>query len=110
MNIWGLLLSTVLGNPRLSSAVLLFFWFLLLRTGPAGFQRVLQVDLEMNILLGRQGRQEVSWQLEYPLSQTVTPEVTTRIHLAHQDLGGIVPLAMVRRSSTHTHTHTNQSS
>lgn len=80
----------------------MFFWFLLFRPGAAGYQQVLQVDLEMNVLVGRQRRPEVSWQLEYPLTQTVTPEVTTLIHLAPQDLGGIVPLAMVRRSY-HTH-------
>lgn len=51
----------------------------------------------MNVLLGLQWRQEVTWQLEYPLTQTVTPEVTTMIQLAQQDLGGIVPLAMVRK-------------
>ncbi|CAF88278.1 unnamed protein product, partial [Tetraodon nigroviridis] len=62
-------------------------------TGAAGYQQVLQVDLEMNALLGPQWSQEVTWQLEYP-SQTVTPEVTTLIHLAQQHLGGIVALAM----------------
>ncbi|CAF88277.1 unnamed protein product, partial [Tetraodon nigroviridis] len=63
-------------------------------TGAAGYQQVLKVDLEMNALLGPQWSQEVTWQLEYP-SQTVTPEVTTLIHLAQQHLGGIVALAMV---------------
>lgn len=61
----------------------------------------------MNVLLGPRRRQEVTWQLEYLLSQTVTPEVTTPIHVAQQDLGGIVALAMVRGSS---HTHTRWSS
>ncbi|XP_029693698.1 transmembrane protein 132C-like isoform X2 [Takifugu rubripes] len=64
------------------------------RTEAAVYQQVLQVDLEMNVLLGLQWSQEVTWQVEYPLTRTVTPEVTTLIQLAQQDLGGIVPLAM----------------
>lgn len=75
----------------------MLFWFSLFRTEAAVYQQVLQVDLEMNVLLGLQWSQEVTWQVEYPLTQTVSPEVTTLIQLAQQDLGGIVPLAMVRR-------------
>lgn len=33
--------------------------------------------------------------MEYPLTRTATSEVQTLIRLAPQDLGGIVPLAMV---------------
>lgn len=75
----------------------MFFWSFLFRTEAAVYQQVLQVDLEMNVLLGLQWSQEVTWQVEYPLTRTVTPEVTTLIQLAQQDLGAIVPLAMVRR-------------
>uniref|UniRef100_A0A3B4TVC8 Transmembrane protein 132C n=1 Tax=Seriola dumerili TaxID=41447 RepID=A0A3B4TVC8_SERDU len=60
----------------------------------AGYQRVLQVDLEVNGLMVTQGGREVTWQVEYPLTRTLTSEVQTRIRLAPQDLGGIVPLAM----------------
>ncbi|XP_071401554.1 transmembrane protein 132C-like, partial [Centroberyx affinis] len=62
--------------------------------GEAGYQRVLQVDLEVNGLMVPQGGREVTWQVEYPLTRTLTNEVQTLIRLAPQDLGGIVPLAM----------------
>lgn len=61
-----------------------------------GYQRVLQVDLEVNGLMVTQGSREVTWQVEYPLTRTLTSEVQTLIRLAPPDLGGIVPLAMVR--------------
>ncbi|XP_061888044.1 transmembrane protein 132C-like [Entelurus aequoreus] len=59
-----------------------------------GYQRVLQVDLEVNGLMAPEGGREVTWQVEYPLTRTQTSEVQTLIRLAPQDLGGIVPLAM----------------
>lgn len=61
----------------------------------AGYQRVLQVDLEINGLMAADGGREVTWQVEYPLTRTLTSEVHTLVRLAPQDLGGIVPLAMV---------------
>ncbi|KAI3361852.1 hypothetical protein L3Q82_002180 [Scortum barcoo] len=64
------------------------------RVDAAGYQRVLQVDLEVNGLMVTQGEREVTWQVEYPLTRTLTGEVPTLIRLAPQDLGGIVPLAM----------------
>ncbi|XP_040915067.1 transmembrane protein 132C [Toxotes jaculatrix] len=64
------------------------------RVEAAGYQRVLQVDLEVNGLMMTQGGREVTWQVEYPLTRTLTSEVQTLIRLAPQDLGGIVPLAM----------------
>lgn len=68
----------------------------LCRMEAVGYQRVLQVDLEVNGLMVTQGSREVAWQVEYPLTRTLTSEVQTLIRLAPQDLGGIVPLAMVR--------------
>lgn len=62
----------------------------------AGYRRVLQVDLEVNGLTVAQGGREVTWQVEYPLSRGLSGEVPTVIRLAPQELGGIVPLAMVR--------------
>ncbi|XP_061148532.1 transmembrane protein 132C isoform X1 [Syngnathus typhle] len=59
-----------------------------------GYQRVLQVDLEVNGLMVPEGGREVTWQVEYPLTRTQTSEVQTLIRLVPQDLGGIVPLAM----------------
>lgn len=66
------------------------------RVEAAGYQRILQVDLEVNGLTMTLGGREVTWQVEYPLTRTLTSEVLTLIRLAPQDLGGIVPLAMVR--------------
>ncbi|XP_070990649.1 transmembrane protein 132C-like [Oncorhynchus clarkii lewisi] len=60
----------------------------------AGYQRVLQVDLEVNGLLDPLGSRVVMWQVEYPPTRSITDEVQTVIRLAPQDLGGIVPLAM----------------
>ncbi|KAJ7988473.1 hypothetical protein DPEC_G00323930 [Dallia pectoralis] len=60
----------------------------------AGYQRLLQVDLEVNGLLDPLGSRVVTWQVEYPLTRSLTDEVQTLIRLAPQDLGGIVPLAM----------------
>uniref|UniRef100_A0A3P9M550 Si:dkey-112m2.1 n=1 Tax=Oryzias latipes TaxID=8090 RepID=A0A3P9M550_ORYLA len=64
------------------------------RVEAVGYQKVLQVDLEVNGLMMNQGVREVTWQVEYPLTRTLTTEVQTLIRLAPQDLGGIVPLAM----------------
>ncbi|XP_061590314.1 transmembrane protein 132C [Cololabis saira] len=64
------------------------------RIEAVGYQRVLQVDLEVNGLVVTQGGREVTWQVEYPLTRTLSSEVQTLIRLAPQDLGGIVPLAM----------------
>ncbi|XP_017265939.1 transmembrane protein 132C [Kryptolebias marmoratus] len=64
------------------------------RIEAVGYQRVLQVDLEVNGIMVTQGSREVTWQVEYPLTRTLTSEVQTLIRLAPQDLGGIVPLAM----------------
>lgn len=60
-----------------------------------GFQKVLQVDLEVNGLLDPLGSRSVTWQIEYPISRTLSDEIQTLIRLAPHDLGGIVPLAMV---------------
>ncbi|XP_055036415.2 transmembrane protein 132C isoform X2 [Misgurnus anguillicaudatus] len=60
----------------------------------AGFQKVLQVDLEVNGLLDPLGSRSVTWQIEYPISRTLSEEIQTLIRLAPHDLGGIVPVAM----------------
>uniref|UniRef100_A0A8C6V2D4 Si:dkey-112m2.1 n=1 Tax=Neogobius melanostomus TaxID=47308 RepID=A0A8C6V2D4_9GOBI len=57
-------------------------------------ENMLQVDLEVNGLTAAEGAREMSWQVEYPLTRTLTNEVLTLIRMAPQDLGGIVPLAM----------------
>uniref|UniRef100_A0A3B4G5Z2 Transmembrane protein 132C-like n=1 Tax=Pundamilia nyererei TaxID=303518 RepID=A0A3B4G5Z2_9CICH len=81
--------STFLALSALSSVQIFT-----LRMEAVGYQRVLQVDLEVNGLMVTQGSREVAWQVEYPLTRTLTSEVQTLIRLAPQDLGGIVPLAM----------------
>uniref|UniRef100_A0A8C2J9A4 Si:dkey-112m2.1 n=1 Tax=Cyprinus carpio TaxID=7962 RepID=A0A8C2J9A4_CYPCA len=60
----------------------------------AGFQKVLQVDLEVNGLLDPLGSRSATWQIEYPISRSLSDEIQTIIRLAPHDLGGIVPLAM----------------
>ncbi|KAF3848917.1 hypothetical protein F7725_015414 [Dissostichus mawsoni] len=42
------------------------------RAEAPGYQRVLQVDLEVNGLVVTQGGREVTWQVEYPLTRTLT--------------------------------------
>ncbi|XP_021461514.2 transmembrane protein 132C isoform X2 [Oncorhynchus mykiss] len=59
-----------------------------------GFQRVLQVDLEVDSSLGPLGSRWITWQVEYPGSHATIQEAETEIRLAQKDLGGIVPLAM----------------
>uniref|UniRef100_A0A672KEF5 Transmembrane protein 132C n=1 Tax=Sinocyclocheilus grahami TaxID=75366 RepID=A0A672KEF5_SINGR len=66
------------------------------RSVSAAFQKVLQVDLEVNGLLDPLGSRSVTWQIEYPISRTLSDEIQTLIRLAPHDLGGIVPLAMER--------------
>ncbi|XP_028828755.1 transmembrane protein 132C [Denticeps clupeoides] len=60
----------------------------------AAFQKIVQVDLEVNGLLEPLATRIVTWQVEYPLSRTTSDEIQTLIRLAPQDLGSIVPLAM----------------
>ncbi|KAI4893199.1 hypothetical protein NFI96_018517 [Prochilodus magdalenae] len=69
---------------------------ILLKRMDAGFQKVLQVDLEVNGLLDPLGTRSVTWQVEYPMTRTLSEEIYTLIRLAPHDLGGIVPLAMRR--------------
>uniref|UniRef100_A0A3Q1JHI8 Uncharacterized protein n=1 Tax=Anabas testudineus TaxID=64144 RepID=A0A3Q1JHI8_ANATE len=57
-------------------------------------QRYVSLPPSVNGLMVTQRGREVTWQVEYPLTRTVTSEVQTLIRLAPQDLGGIVPLAM----------------
>lgn len=60
-----------------------------------GFQKILQVDLEVEGFLGQLGGRSLTWQVEYPGSRRFTEEVETEVRLAQQELRGIVPLAMV---------------
>ncbi|TNN86561.1 hypothetical protein EYF80_003331 [Liparis tanakae] len=65
-----------------------------------GVQRVLQVDLKMEIFPEPLGSRWMAWQVEYPASRAATQEAETEIQLAQEDLAGIVPLAMVRRATS----------
>ena len=60
-----------------------------------GYQRVLQVDLKLESFPEPLGSRWMAWQVEYPGSRATTQEAETEIRLAREDLGGIVPLAMV---------------
>uniref|UniRef100_A0A8C3A3Q7 Transmembrane protein 132C n=1 Tax=Cyclopterus lumpus TaxID=8103 RepID=A0A8C3A3Q7_CYCLU len=55
-----------------------------------GVQRVLQVDLKMEIFPEPLGSRWMAWQVEYPASRTTTQEAETEIQLAQEDLAGIV--------------------
>lgn len=64
-----------------------------------GWQRVVQVDLEVDGVGGTVGSRSISWAVEYPGIRAGAEETETRIHLAQKDLVGIVPLAMVRETA-----------
>uniref|UniRef100_A0A8C9TI98 Transmembrane protein 132C n=1 Tax=Scleropages formosus TaxID=113540 RepID=A0A8C9TI98_SCLFO len=59
-----------------------------------GFQKILQVDLEVGGFLGPLATRTLTWQLEYPGGRRPAVETVTEVHLAQQDLRGVVPLAM----------------
>ncbi|XP_067087038.1 LOW QUALITY PROTEIN: transmembrane protein 132C [Osmerus mordax] len=60
-----------------------------------GVHRVLQVDLKVDSFPDAAGSRWIAWQVEYPGSRSTTQDTETEIRLALEDLGGIVPLAMV---------------
>ncbi|KAL4660420.1 transmembrane protein 132C-like isoform X2, partial [Arapaima gigas] len=60
----------------------------------AGFQKILQVDLEVGSFLGPLATRVLTWQLEYPGGWRPADEAETEVHLAQQELRGVVPLAM----------------
>lgn len=64
-----------------------------------GWQRVVQVDLEVDGVGSAVGSRSISWAVEYPGIRAGNEETETHIHLAQKDLVGIVPLAMVRTTS-----------
>uniref|UniRef100_A0A8C1R353 Si:dkeyp-14d3.1 n=1 Tax=Cyprinus carpio TaxID=7962 RepID=A0A8C1R353_CYPCA len=59
-----------------------------------GWQRVVQVDLEVDGVGSTVGSRSISWAVEYPGIRASNEETETHIHLAQKDLVGIVPLAM----------------
>uniref|UniRef100_A0A673G0N9 Si:dkeyp-14d3.1 n=1 Tax=Sinocyclocheilus rhinocerous TaxID=307959 RepID=A0A673G0N9_9TELE len=59
-----------------------------------GWQRVVQVDLEVDGVGSTVGSRSISWAVEYPGIRAGNEETETHIHLAQKDLVGIVPLAM----------------
>ncbi|TRZ00211.1 hypothetical protein DNTS_006086 [Danionella cerebrum] len=64
-----------------------------------GWQRVLQVDLEVDGGGSMVGSRSITWAVEYPGIRPSAEETETLIYLAQKDLAGIVPLAMVRTTS-----------
>lgn len=64
-----------------------------------GWQRVVQVDLEVDGVGSTVGSRSIFWAVEYPGIRAGSEETETHIHLAQKDLVGIVPLAMVRKTS-----------
>ncbi|KAA0713792.1 Transmembrane protein 132D [Triplophysa tibetana] len=59
-----------------------------------GWQRVVQVDLEVDGVGSMVGSRSISWAVEYPGIRAGAEETETHIHLAQKDLVAIVPLAM----------------
>ncbi|MCJ8735430.1 hypothetical protein PDJAM_G00246830 [Pangasius djambal] len=59
-----------------------------------GWQRVVQVDLEMDVIVDSVGSGLISWMVEYPGIRATSDETETKIHIVQRELAGIVPLAM----------------
>ncbi|XP_053480052.1 transmembrane protein 132D-like [Ictalurus furcatus] len=59
-----------------------------------GWQRVVQVDLEMDAIVDSVGSGLISWMVEYPGIRATSDETETKIHIVQRELSGIVPLAM----------------
>ncbi|KAI5622155.1 transmembrane protein 132C isoform X2, partial [Silurus asotus] len=59
-----------------------------------GWQRVVQVDLEMDVIVDSVGSGIISWMVEYPGIRATSDETETKIHIVQRELAGIVPLAM----------------
>ncbi|XP_030639188.1 transmembrane protein 132C, partial [Chanos chanos] len=59
-----------------------------------GWQRVVQVDLELDSIVAVASNRSISWLVEYPGIRLGSEETETEILVAQKDLGAIVPLAM----------------
>ncbi|KAL6456344.1 hypothetical protein MHYP_G00348870 [Metynnis hypsauchen] len=61
-----------------------------------GWQRVVQVDLEMDVTVDMVGSGSISWMVEYPGIRAGSEETETQIHIVQKELAGVIPLAMVK--------------
>ncbi|KAL7823078.1 hypothetical protein AOLI_G00330820 [Acnodon oligacanthus] len=59
-----------------------------------GWQRVVQVDLEMDVTVDMVGSGSISWMVEYPGIRAGSEETETQIHVVQKELAGVIPLAM----------------
>ncbi|KAL7827113.1 hypothetical protein SRHO_G00328310, partial [Serrasalmus rhombeus] len=59
-----------------------------------GWQRVVQVDLEMDVTVDMVGNGSISWMVEYPGIRAGSEETETQIHIVQKELAGVIPLAM----------------
>ncbi|XP_036434095.1 transmembrane protein 132C [Colossoma macropomum] len=59
-----------------------------------GWQRVVQVDLEMDVTVDMVGSGSISWMVEYPGIRAGSEETETQIHIIQKELAGLIPLAM----------------
>ena len=66
------------------------------------------MDLKVDSFPDAAGSRWLAWQVEYPGSRSTTQDTETEIRLVLEDLGGIVPLAMVSGAARQHNTHTAQ--
>ncbi|KAK1786638.1 hypothetical protein P4O66_003076 [Electrophorus voltai] len=58
------------------------------------WQRVVQVDLEMDVSVDTTGSGSISWMVEYPGIRVGSEETETHVLIVQRELAGVVPLAM----------------
>ncbi|EPY75866.1 hypothetical protein CB1_001536005 [Camelus ferus] len=66
------------------------------QTGANGsFYEILQVDFGVDNSSGLAGAQQITWQVEYPVEDSVSELVVSEIFVSQTSFVGIVPLAML---------------
>lgn len=63
------------------------------------FYEILQVDFGVDNSSGLAGAQPITWQVEYPVEDSVSELAVSEIFVSQTSFVGIVPLAMVRNLS-----------
>lgn len=63
------------------------------------FYEILQVDFGIDNSSGLAGAQPITWQVEYPVEDSMSELAVSEIFVSQTSFVGIVPLAMVRNLS-----------
>ena len=63
------------------------------------FYEILQVDFGVDNSSGLAGAQPITWQVEYPVEDSMSELAVSEIFVSQTSFVGIVPLAMVRNLS-----------